>query len=228
MGLIAVDWAGSLSVVVAVDLIISVVVVVVGIVGIGIAIDILIQRVIASRIKPARILAFSSFKSMRCGGTVMGWDGGCVARVGSVRGNGGVAVVGVIVDIVGCGDIIWKSSSKSSSISVGNVVSSGALRVRADAGGLPIGIFLVVSVFEIVLFVVVISGSVVVSVVNCVFGKSCHSRARKWVSSTSRSWLAGGGARGGRGGGGVVVLVAAGGEFVVVCLVVAGSRSVWL
>ncbi len=228
MGSIAVDLAGSLSVVVAVDLIILVVVVVVGVVGIGVAVDIIIRRVIASRIKPARMLAFSSFKSMRCVGTVMGWGGGGVARVVSVRGNGGVAVVGVIVDIVGCGDSIRKSSSKSSSTSVGNFVGSGALRVRADAGGLPIGIFPVVSIFEIVIFVIIISGSVVVGVVNSVIGKSCRNRARKWVSSASRSWLSGGGARGGRGGGGVVVLVAAGGGFVVICLVVVGSRSVWL
>ena len=199
-----------------------------GVVGIGVAVGvgIVILRVIASRIKPARMLAFSSFKSMRSGGVVMGWDGGGFAQVGSGRRIGGVAVVSVVVDIVGCGEIIWKSSSKSSSTSGGSFVSSGALRVRAGAGGLPIGVFPVVSICGIVGFVVVISGGVIVGGVNCGVGKACRNRARKVVSSASRSWLSGGGARGGRSGGGVVVLVASGGGCVVVRLVVAGSRSV--
>ncbi len=61
--------AGSLSSMV------SVVVSGVIIVGIGVVVGIIIRRVIVSRIKPARMLAFSSAKSMRGGGVVMGWDG---------------------------------------------------------------------------------------------------------------------------------------------------------
>ncbi len=80
MGLIAVDWVGSLSIVVSVDLIIAVVVVVGCVVGIVVVIIIVVRELVVSRSKPARMLAFSSSKSMRCGGTVMGWDGGGVAR----------------------------------------------------------------------------------------------------------------------------------------------------
>ena len=99
--------------------------------------------------------------------------------------------------------------------------------MRAGAGGLLIGVLLVCSVFEIVVFVVVISGGVVVGVVSFVIGKSCRNRARKLFSSASRSLLSGGGARGGKGSGGVVVVVSAGGGVVGVRLVVVCSRSGW-
>ncbi len=211
----------------AVVSVVSVFVVVGCVVGIGVVVSIIIRRVIVSRIKPARMLAFSSLKSVRCGGTVMGWDGGGVARVGSVGCNGGVVVVGIVVWLIGFGGVIRKSSSKFSSTSVCNFGGGGAVRVGAVAGESSTCNFPVVAVFECVVCVV-ISGGVVVGVVNFVVGKSCRNRARKFVSSASRSWLSGVGARGGRGGGGVVVLVAAGGGFVVVRLVVVWSRSVWL
>jgi len=74
VGAIAVGRAGSLGVVVAVVSVFSFVVVVIGcVVGIGVVVGIIIWRVMVSRIKPARMLAFSSSKSMRCGGRVMGW-----------------------------------------------------------------------------------------------------------------------------------------------------------
>jgi len=223
VGSIAVAWAGSLSVVVSVDLIIAVVVVVGCVVGIVIVVIIVVRKVVVSRSKPARMLAFSSSKSMRCGGTVMGWDGGGVARVGSIGCNGGVAVVGVVVAIVGCGGIIRKSSAKSSSTSLRNFVNGGALRVGAVAGVSSLCIFPVVAVFECVVCVV-IAGGVVVGSFVCVVGKSCRNCARKLVSSASRSVLCGGGAMGGRDGGEGVALGASGGGVVDVRLVVVESR----
>ncbi len=95
MGAIAVDRVGSLSVVVSVVLVFSVVVIVGCFVGIGI----IVRRVVVLRIRPARMLAFSSSKSMRCGGRVMGrgCGGGGVALV--VAGGGVVGVIGCVVGI---------------------------------------------------------------------------------------------------------------------------------
>jgi len=92
-------------------------VVVVGI-GVAVGIVIVIRRVIASRIKPARMLAFSSCKSMCCGGVVMGWCGGGFVQVGSVGGNFGVVVVGIVVGLVSVNGVCRKSISKFSSTSV--------------------------------------------------------------------------------------------------------------
>jgi len=52
--------------------VVSVVVVVGCVVGIGVVVGIIVRPVVASRIKLARMLAFSASKSMRCGGGVMG------------------------------------------------------------------------------------------------------------------------------------------------------------
>ncbi len=77
MGAVTVDRSGSLCLVLAVISVVSSVVgvgcivVVVCVVGIGCVVDIVIRKVV-SRTKPARMLAFSASKSMRCGGTVMG------------------------------------------------------------------------------------------------------------------------------------------------------------
>jgi len=210
--------AGSLSIMV------SVVVSGVVIVGIGVVVGIIIRRVIVSRIKPARMLAFSSSKSMRGGGMVMGWDGGGVARVGSLGRNGGVAVVGVVIGIIGCGGIIMKSSAKSSSTSVLNFRNGVALRVRAVSGVSSICSFPVVAVFECIVCSVS-GGSVVIGSVVGVVGKSCCNRARKLVSSASRSVLCGDGAMGGRDGVGGVALGASGGGVVDVHLIVIES---WL
>jgi len=223
VGSIAVDWAGSLSVVVSVELIIVVIVVIGCVVSIIVVVIIIIQKVVVSRSKPARMLAFSSSKSMCCSGTVMGWDGRGVVRVGSIGCNGGIAVVGIVVDIVGCGGIIRKSSAKSSLTSLRNFVNGGALRVGAVAGVSSLCIFPVVAVFECVICIV-IAGGVVISSVVCVVRKSCCNCARKLVSSASRSVLCGGGAMGGRDGGEGVALGASGGGVVDVHLVVVESR----
>jgi len=144
--------------------------------------------------------------------------------VGSLGRNGGVAVVGVVVSLVGCGGIIMKSSAKSSSTSVLNFSNGVALRVRAVSGVSSICSCPVVAVFECVVCSVSVSGVVVGSVVGVV-GKSCLNRARKLVSSASRSVLSGGGARGGRDGSGGVALGVAGGGVFDVRLAVVGSRS---
>jgi len=72
VGAVTVDWAGSLGVVLAVVSVFSGVVV-----GGGFVVDISCVggidglKVVVSRIKPARMQAFSASRSMRCGGVVL-------------------------------------------------------------------------------------------------------------------------------------------------------------
>jgi len=84
--------------------VVSVVIVVCFVVGLVVVTGFIVRKVISSRIKPARMLAFSASKSMRCGGGVVGrgCEGGGVALVGA-----GVGVIGVIgACVVGIGVVI--------------------------------------------------------------------------------------------------------------------------
>jgi len=169
VGPMTVDRAGSLSIVFAV--ITLVLGVVSCIIGIGVVVGISIRRVIVSRIKPARMLAFSASKSMCSGCTVMGWGGGGVAQVGFVGCNGNVVVVSIVVGLDSFSGISRKSISKFSLTLVWDVDSGGVWRVGAVAGVSSINIFSVVVVCECVVFVVgVFIGCVVGGVVVCVVG----------------------------------------------------------
>jgi len=68
---------------------------VVSVIIVGIGIVIIVVREAMSRIKPARMLAFSASKSMHCGGTVNGGEGGGVVWVGSKGWNCGGRLFGV-------------------------------------------------------------------------------------------------------------------------------------
>ncbi len=75
---LTVDLVGLLVILLAVVLVfLGVVVICCGIIvgcviGIGCVVGIIFWRVVVSQFKPERMLAFSTSKSMYCGGTVMG------------------------------------------------------------------------------------------------------------------------------------------------------------
>jgi len=79
----------------SVMVVVSVVVIISGVIGIGGVVSIVDREVVVSRIKPARMLAFNASRSMRCGGTVLGREGGGVAWDFSEGWSGGGRLFGV-------------------------------------------------------------------------------------------------------------------------------------
>jgi len=95
------DLVGSLGIVLVVVSMFSGVVVGIVVIGcvvdVGIVVGIIARRVVRSCNKPARMLAFSASKSMRCGGGVMDSED-IVKGVAFVGAGGGF--IGVVVGIV--------------------------------------------------------------------------------------------------------------------------------
>jgi len=93
VGAVTVDWAGSLGIVLAVVSVFSGVVIVGGfVVDISCVGGIDGLKVVVSRIKPARMQAFSASRSMRCGGAVLAGVSVFSVFVGSGSVDGSVVV----------------------------------------------------------------------------------------------------------------------------------------
>jgi len=135
VGALTVDLVGSLGIVLAVVVVFSGVVVVGCIVVVGCVISIGvvvgIVRMAVSRIRPARMLAFSASRSMRCGGVVVG-SGGGVGGVALVGAGGGV--IGIVVGIGGIGVVGIVVREAVSRIKPARMLAFSALKSMCCAG----------------------------------------------------------------------------------------------